>query len=91
METLRQYTYGLLHCAAPFTQFAWPPIEIPQAIQNRAPYPELGVGSKLYLLRWIKLLKGIYQPEYAGADQIFHLHMLRQAFVDTPCDELYNR
>jgi len=50
-----------------------------QAVENRAPDPELGIGTKLHILLRIELARRIDQTQCASRNQFLELHMLGQS------------
>ena len=63
-------------------QFAWSPVHLAQAVENRAADAELGIRSKLHMFPAVKLVQRINQANYACMHEIFQRDMARQPLMD---------
>jgi hypothetical protein len=62
------------------------PVDLPQAVENGAANPELGVVLELYVLARIVFPHRVQQAENSGVHQVFQRHLRRQPVVDAPGD-----
>ena len=67
------------------------PIELPQAVQDRAFDAVLGVAVEYHLLLGVVLAGRVEQPQDAGVDQIVQIHMHRQILVHPDGDGFHQR
>ena len=62
-------------------QIARCPIELPQAVEDRALDAVLGVALENNFLVWIVLGRRVKQSQHAGMDQIIQIHVNRKVLV----------
>ena len=79
-------TFDVLLLAA---QAAGHPVQFPEAVEDGALDPELGVGLELDVARGFELLDGIHEAEDAAVDEVVQLHMRGQAGGDAVRHELH--
>jgi hypothetical protein len=76
-----KFAMGRFDAPALTTKVARAPIQLAQAVENRAPNAEAGVGLELNVLGGIEFIDGIDQAKNASMNQIFELHVGRKASV----------
>ena len=86
-----QIARGGLHLFVAAAHVARGPIELPQAIEDRALDAVLGVARKRYLFVGIVLAGGVEQAEDAGVHQIVHVHMDGQVLMHANGDGFHQR
>ena len=67
------------------------PVELAQAVVDRAPDARRGERLELHPALGIEPLDGVDQPEYAGADEVARVDAGRQSGADAAGDELDER
>ena len=77
---------GGFHLLVAAAHVARGPVELAQAIEDRALDAVLGVTREGNLFFGIEFARGVEQAEDAGVNQIVHIDVDRQVFVDANGD-----
>src|ERR1700757_3790815 len=87
----RKRADGLFHCPALAPKLPWAPVECAQAVENRAPNPELRIAPELNFLGRVKLRKRIHQTHNTCRNEVFNVYVLRQSVVNAPGQKAHHR
>jgi hypothetical protein len=90
-QLARQIAGHRFHLFLPLAQIARRPIQLAQAVQNRALDAMLGISVKHHVLAAVVLDHGVEQAQHAGVNQIVQIHVDRQTFVNANGNRLHQR
>ena len=86
-----QFASGGFHLFVAAAHVARGPIELAQAVEDRALDAVLGIARKGNLFFGIVLAGGVEQAENAGVNQIVHIHVDRQVLMHANRDGFHQR
>ncbi len=86
-----QLASGGFHLFVAAAHIARGPVELPQAVEDRALDAVLGVARKSNLFVGVVLAGGVEQAENAGVDQVVHIDVHRQVLVHANRDGFHQR
>src|ERR1700733_273100 len=87
MQTLFGSRDGRLDLFRAPALLAWRPVQASQTVEDRSPNLIFGIGLQFDVVARIESVDGGDQADGTGGDQVFQVHALGQAFVNTPGDQ----